>query len=190
LTILLEVLLILGDATVAWSVRWALGAAAFRTTRAAGVAAVFLCTLEIRERTVAGRWVLFSAVWTALAARCVRTGATFLECVRTTLVTWWVRTAVTFLATVLTGEDLALVLILIRWTGARLVSFVFALMAVLDPTTERVFWVSLPTELPEGDGLVSAYEEVAAKASPRTTPAVATRILSSQRAVVAPATPV
>jgi hypothetical protein len=105
-------------------------------------------------------------------------------------VAWWVRTAVTFLATVLTGADLALVLILIRWTGARLVSFVFALTAVLDPTTERAFWVSLPTELPEGDGLVSAYEEVAAKASPRTTPAVATRILSSQRAVIAPATPV
>ena len=129
-------------------------------------------------------------MWTTLAARCVCAGATFLECVRTTLVTWWLRTAVTFLATVLTGAAVAFVLILIRWTGARLVSFVFALTAVLDPTAERVSWVRLPTELPEGDGLVSAYEEVAAKASPRTTPAVATRILNSQRAVITPATPV
>jgi hypothetical protein len=37
--------------------------------------------------------------------------------------------------------------------------------------------------------VVSAWEEVAAKANPRTTPAVVTKILSSQRAALAPATP-
>jgi hypothetical protein len=115
----------------------------------------------------------------------VRTGATLLGAVRITLAAWWVRTGVTLLATLLTGAAVVFVLALIRGTEARTATLVFAL--VWDPA-EWAFWASFPTDVPTGD-LVSAYEEVAAKASPRTTPADATRILSSQRAAVAPATP-
>jgi hypothetical protein len=121
----------------------------------------------MRGRTVASRGALFATV-------------------RTTLVVRWVRTGATLFATLLTGAALALVLTLIRGTDARTDTLAFALVAALDPVAEWVFCASFPIDVPTGD-LASAYEEVAVKARPRTTPALATRILSSQRAPATPA---
>ena len=89
------------------------------------------------------------------------------------------RAGAAFRAIFLTGAALALILILAFAIGERLTTLAFALAAVLDPT---VFLATFATDVPNGDGLVSAYEVVVARASPTTTPAVVTRILTSQRA--------
>ena len=94
-------------------------------------------------------------------------------------------------ATFLTGAVLALSLILALGASDRVVAILaFALVPVLDPAAGRVFCASFETDVVGGADLVSACEVVAANASPTTTPAVVIRILSSQRAADAPATPV
>ncbi len=187
LVILPEALSIL-IGSCAWCAGRACGAVALRAARTVGAAAVFLCTVEIRRCAGACRETLFSRVCSTLEARWERTGATFFGAVRTTLVARWLRTGAMCRATRRTGAALALVLILTGWD--RWAAVARALLAACDPTDGRTLWASLPSDVPTGAGVVSAYEEVAARATPTITPAVATRILSTQRAAVAPTTPV